>query len=204
MIVSPQEKRPMNVDGIQLRFDGGLWVGAVSSKFGTVEVLFSGSDAGPDEQQVQAYRRFAEHLDANIARLRKQIFFGFMWQPIRIAINMENRVGVQFRNRLTGNQGKLILDELSREKLRPVAGAAVMSHEGKVIYNLLTPHMQQFLGRCVGAIKKAGIKAKGSGQFSVVLGDLQTELRLDEFYKPTDDPAIVDAVVARAKELAAA
>jgi len=106
-----------------------------------VEVLFGGSDAGPDEKQVQSYRRFAEHLDANIARLRKQIFFGFLWQPIRIAINMENLVGVQFRNRLTGNQGKLILDELPREELRAVAGAAVMSHEGKVIYNLLTPHM---------------------------------------------------------------
>jgi hypothetical protein len=36
-----------------------------------------------------------------------------------------------------------------------------------------------------------------------VVGDLQTELRLDEFYKPTDDPALVEAVVARAKELAA-
>ncbi len=110
-VVSPQEKIAMNVEGIQLRFDGGLWLGAVSTKFGIVEVFFSGSEAGPDEKQVQAYRRFAEHLDANVARLRKKIFVGFLWHPIRIAINMENRVGVQFRNRLTGNQGKLILDE---------------------------------------------------------------------------------------------
>jgi hypothetical protein len=117
---------------------------------------------------------------------------------------MENRVGLQFRNRVTGNQGKLILDEASGKNLRAVPGAAAVSHEGKVIYNLLTPHMQQFLGRCVGAIKKAGIKAKGTGQFSVAIGDLQKELRLDDYYKPFDDPAIVDAVVARAKELVAA
>lgn len=193
----------MTFEGMQLRHEGGLWLGAVSTKFGVVDVLFGGSDAAPDEKQVQAYRRFAENLDANIARLRKQIFFGFLWRPIRIAINTENRVGVQFRNRLTGNQGKLILEESPGKTLRAVPGAAAVSHQGEVIYNLLTPHMQQFLGRCVGAIKKAGIKAKGTGQFSVLLGDAQAELRLDEFYEPADDPAIVEKVVARARELVA-
>jgi hypothetical protein len=194
----------MDIAGIQLRFESGLWLGAVSTTFGAMEILFGGSEAGPNDKQVQAYRAFAGNLDANIARLRRQIFFGFLYQPIRIAINMENRVGVQFRNRLTGNQGNLILDEEPGKNLRAVPGAAAVSHEGKVIYNLLTPHMQQFLGRCVGAIKKAGITAKGTGQFSVVIGDLQKELRLDEFYKPSDDPANVDAVVAKAKELVAA
>src|SRR5262245_5496273 len=94
-------KTLMTVDRMELRWNGGLWVGAVSTKFGLVEVLFGGSEAGPDEEQVQAYRRFAEDLDGSIARLKMQICFGFLWHPIRIAINDENRVGVQFRNRLT-------------------------------------------------------------------------------------------------------
>ncbi len=191
----------MNVDGIELRYQRGLWLGAVATRFGAVEVLFSGTEAGPDEKQVVAFRRFADDLDAAIGHLRKQIFFGFLWRPIRIAINMENRVGVQFRNRLNGNQGKLILEESSDSPLRPIPGAAVVSREGKVIYNLLTPHMQQFLGRCIGAVKKAGIKAKGTGQFSILLGDTQKELRLEQYYEESDDPTIVDNVVARAKEL---
>ncbi len=48
--------------------------------------------------------------------------------------------------------------------LRRVDGAlAYATQGGEVLYNLLTPHMQQFLGRCVGAIKKSGIAAKGKG-----------------------------------------
>jgi hypothetical protein len=80
-----------------------------------------------------------------------------------------------------------------------------MQAGGQVVYNLLTPHMQQFLGRSVGAIKREGIKAKGTGQFSVLLGEHQEkELHLSSYYKPTDDPALLEAVVAAAKTLMAA
>jgi hypothetical protein len=191
----------MNVSGTEFRYQGGLWLGAVWTKVGWVEILLAGSPTEPESKHLQAYSRFAEDLDANITQLRRKISFGFLWRPIRIAINNENRVGVQFRNRLTGNQRKLILEDLTDKNLRPVPGAAVMSHDGKVIYNMLTPHMQQFLGRCIGAIKKVGITAKGTGQFSIVLGDTQIELPLEQFYKPSDDPTIIDSVVAKAKEL---
>ena len=48
--------------------------------------------------------------------------------------------------------------------LRAVPGAGTCrGTDGKVIYNMLDPMMQQFLGRCVGAVKKAGIRAKRDG-----------------------------------------
>ena len=66
---------------------------------------------------------------------------------------------------------------------------------------MLTPHMQQFMGRCVGAIKRAGIAAKGTGQFSIMVGEQRRDLRLDQFYQPSDDPAIIEQVVAEARRI---
>ena len=87
--------------------------------------------------------------------------------------------------------------------LDSVSGAMVASDsDGKVIYNMLTPHMQQFLGRSVGAIKKEGICAKGTGQFSILVGDDQkVEIKLSVYYRENDDPANIQAVVNAAKEL---
>lgn len=96
---------------LDLQYTHGLWLGAVSSRYGMVEIMIGGSAERPDEQDIAAFRRFAETLDGNIAKLRKRISFGFMYHPIRIAINNEKRVGVQFRNWITGNQSTLILDE---------------------------------------------------------------------------------------------
>jgi hypothetical protein len=88
--------------------------------------------------------------------------------------------------------------------LRPVPGALVASDRatGQVVYNLLTPHMQQFMGRCVSAIKRAGVVAKGTGQFSILLGEQRSELRLDKFYQPSDDPGLIEQVVAEARKIA--
>lgn len=87
-------------------------------------------------------------------------------------------------------------------ELRSVPGALVVrSQGGQVIYNLLTPHMQQFMGRCVGALKKNGVRARGTAQFSILLGETSVEFPLDRYYQPTDDPAQVEEVVAAAREL---
>jgi hypothetical protein len=97
-----------------------------------------------------------------------------------------------------------IFDFLFRKKkgLDAVPGALVTSYDGEVIYNMLTPHMQQFLGRCIGAMKKEGIKAKGTGQFSILLGEnTQAEIKLSDYYKPEDDPELTLQVVAEAKRL---
>jgi hypothetical protein len=88
--------------------------------------------------------------------------------------------------------------------LRAVPGALTASDRvtGQVAYNLLTPHMQQFMGRCIGAIKRNGVSAAGTGQFSIMVGEQRIELRLDRFYQPSDDPAAIDHVVAEARKLA--
>jgi hypothetical protein len=87
--------------------------------------------------------------------------------------------------------------------LRPVPGALVASDRAtaQVVYNLLTPHMQQFMGRCVSAIKRGGIVARGTGQFSILVGEQRSELRLDQFYQPSDDPGLIEQVVAEARKI---
>lgn len=193
----------MNFDGIELRFEKGLWLGTLTTRWGLLEILLGGSATSPDEKQLAALRRFASDVEDNITACANRLRFSFLYQPVRIAVNTENRVGVQFHHRLTGNQRQMILEEPPGQKLRPVHGAATFSHEGNVVYNLLTPHMQQFMGRCISAIKKAGITAKGTGNFSILLKETQAELPLDRFYQPVDDPAIIDAVVLAAKQLSA-
>ncbi len=91
--------------------------------------------------------------------------------------------------------------------LRPVPGAGVYRDRGgQVIYNLLDPFMQQFLGRCIGAIKRAGIRAKGTGSFSILLGaDQKAELQLDQFWKEycdSQDAGVFAGVVEAAKQAA--
>lgn len=100
------------------------------------------------------------------------------------------------RQKATGNTDR---------HLRAVVGAGVYRRtDGQVIYNMLDPMMQQFLARCVGAIKKSGLRAKGTGQFSILLGDSQRhELRLDEFwarYAVGQDQEVFEDVVQVARK----
>src|SRR5689334_22764071 len=88
--------------------------------------------------------------------------------------------------------------------LRAVPEAGVYrSTDSQVCYNMLDPWMKQFMGRCLGAVKKGGIRAKGTGQFSILLGDDQrAELRLDEFwadFSRSQDPAVFERVAASAR-----
>jgi hypothetical protein len=92
--------------------------------------------------------------------------------------------------------------------LRKVPGASSASDaHARVVYNMLDPWMQRFMGQSVAALKKAGIRAKGTGQFSVRLGDDgQKELRLDAFwarYAKTQGAEEFDAVVAEARRMMA-
>lgn len=101
----------MEIEGVQLRYEHGIWIGDVTSpRFGHMEAVLDGTPESPSGQHAEAFRGFLTNLDANIAKLRKQICCGFLYRPIRIAPNNENRVGVQFLNKLTGNQGRLILE----------------------------------------------------------------------------------------------
>jgi hypothetical protein len=191
----------MNPDQFGLRFENGLWLGAIQSQFGLVDVVLGGGAAAPDSAQLAALQRFQSDLDRNILRLHHQLRFRLLYRPIRIAVNTENRVGVQFRNWVTGNQSNLILEQPQGNDLRAVPGAMSFSIDGKIAYNLLTPHMKQFMGRCVGAIKKSGIPARGTGQFSIVVGDKQAELMLDEFYAPDGNADVLDRVITKARAI---
>ena len=192
----------VDVGDIELLYESGVWLGTIPTRYGVLEVIVGGTHSAPDQQQLDALRRFQCSLDENIREVRGRISFGILWHPIRLAVNNENLVGIQFRNWITGKQGKLILKDAAKKNLRAVPGATAYSTEGKVAYNLLTPHMQQFMGRCIGAIKKAGIAARGTGQFSIVVGDHQSEIVLDRFYQQDDDPITIDRVVAEAKATA--
>lgn len=83
--------------------------------------------------------------------------------------------------------------------------AAYRSSDGKVVCNMLDPWMGKFMGRCVGAVKRAGIRAKGTGEFSILLGeDQKAELRLDEFWEEfqnSEDQGVFQKVADAAKGL---
>jgi len=92
------------------------------------------------------------------------------------------------------------------EGLRPVPGASVFADsKGEVLYNMLDPTMGQFMGQCIGAAKRSGIKAKGSGQFSILLGDDGgQELALDRFwdrFQESHDQTVFDSVAELARRM---
>lgn len=63
----------------------------------------------------------------------------------------------------------------------------------------MTPAMQEFMGRCIGRLKREGIAAKGSARFCILLGDDERELPLDKLYDPMGSSP--EPVVAEAKRL---
>ena len=75
-----------------------------------MEAVLDGDETAPKEGQVIALQRFLKDLDGSIGRMRSRITFGFLYRPIRVVPNVENRVGVQFRNGLTGSQNTVIME----------------------------------------------------------------------------------------------
>jgi hypothetical protein len=98
----------MYVDGIDFEFGRGLWHGVAPSRLGKVEVLIDGTPHSPDANQMALFRRFALGLDPNLSKLRGQLKLGFLYKPVRIAINHQLQLGVQFRHRLMGTQQTII------------------------------------------------------------------------------------------------
>ena len=100
-----------------LRFEnvGGLWVARMPTRHGVVEVVLAGSDEKPDERQSAALAPFFARASEITASLRRRLRFAFLYRLIRIAVNDEGKVGLQFRNVLTGAQPLLFADDLSRK-----------------------------------------------------------------------------------------
>jgi hypothetical protein len=98
----------VTASGIELRWQHGLWLGVVPFRHRILEAVLGGTPEAPDEAHLAALNRFLDRLEDNIAALKKRVRFGILYHPIRIAINNQARVGIQFRHRLTGNQSILI------------------------------------------------------------------------------------------------
>jgi len=98
----------MVLDGVELAYGGGVWQGTVASRMGKVAVLIDGTSSYPDYDQVAIFRRFVLGLDPNLSKMRQQIKWGFMYKPVRIAVNNRLQLGVQFRNRLVGTQQTIL------------------------------------------------------------------------------------------------
>jgi hypothetical protein len=95
----------------RLQFVQGLWLGRLETRFGPIELILEGTLEAPDPAQQAALEAFLPTAVATIERLRRKLACGFLYRPIRLAVNTQNRVGVQFRNRLTGNQSQLLFAE---------------------------------------------------------------------------------------------
>lgn len=97
----------------------GSWIAHLLTPYGRAELL-CGEGGGPDERVLRLVEQFlgdaTDHLDA----VRGSAFrLPRLWRPIRLAINTEGRLGIQFRNRLTGRQeGMFFADEHSTFQTR--------------------------------------------------------------------------------------
>src|SRR5947208_15043516 len=99
------------INGIPLTNRKGLWFGEVQSKaYGALEAVLDGSKDGPDALQAEALRRFTKNIDENVNKLRGRLFLSFLFRPVRLAPNKRGKAGVQFRNILTGDQKKLVVE----------------------------------------------------------------------------------------------
>jgi hypothetical protein len=99
------------INGIQLNHRKGLWFGDVTSKsYGILEAVLDGSKDAPDPMQAEALRRFTTNIDANVNKLRSRLFLSFLFRPVRLAPNKKGKIGVQFRNILTGDQEKMVVE----------------------------------------------------------------------------------------------
>ena len=92
--------------------DRGLWIANVETQFGVIEFL-CGEGEEADPLQLAYLTAF---LDGDyLEQIRKSAFtFPSFWHPIRFAVNSNDRIGVQFKNRFTGAQkGMFFADEHS-------------------------------------------------------------------------------------------
>ena len=93
---------------------GNLWIARVQTPYGVMEFL-SGEGSQPDVQKLIFLERFLNSYIDHIKNIRSSVFsLPVLWHPIRFAVNNEGRMGLQFKNRITGKQvGMFFADEHS-------------------------------------------------------------------------------------------
>jgi hypothetical protein len=98
----------------QLAFIGdGLWVGTIPApnRFGTMALVLGGTAEAPKAEHLAAIQAFMPTAMETIARLHRRLPFRILWDPVRITVNDQNRVGVQFQRRLLSRREILFADE---------------------------------------------------------------------------------------------
>ena len=63
-----------------------------------------------DKQKFTGAPEFTKDIDKNVSKLRSRLFLSFLFRPVRLSPNKRGKVGVQFRNILTGDQKKLVVE----------------------------------------------------------------------------------------------
>jgi len=103
---------------IQIVQDGKLWIAHLPTPYGHME-LFCGDGDKPDVRAIALVENFFDGLEDHMAAIRRSALnFPRLWRPIRFAINNDGKLGVQFKNRITGKQDQLFFaDEHSNFKM---------------------------------------------------------------------------------------
>lgn len=104
----------MEICGARFKRQGLMWIGDLVSDFGRLEVLLDGTPEAPSPGHVAAFKKFSANLRDNLRQVRRHIKLPFLYEPFRIAPNLENRVGIQFRNRITGKQMMMYWDDIPK------------------------------------------------------------------------------------------
>ncbi len=91
----------------------GLWVGTIpaQNRYGSMELVLGGTAEAPNAEEIAAIQAFMPKAWETIGRLHRRFFFPFLWDPVRIAVNNQNRVGVQFQRRFFHRGEILFADE---------------------------------------------------------------------------------------------
>ena len=91
----------------------GLWVGTIPApnRYGSMELVLDGTAEAPKAEHIAAIEAFKPNALETIGRLHGRLSFSFLWDPVRITVNNQNRVGVQFQRRLFSRREILFADE---------------------------------------------------------------------------------------------
>jgi hypothetical protein len=99
------------INGVPLVNRKGLWFGDIPSKaYGPLSAVLDGTKEAPDALQAEALRRFTKNIDENVNKLRSRLFLSFLFRPVKLAPNKRGKVGVQFKNILTGDENKVVVE----------------------------------------------------------------------------------------------
>ena len=121
---------------IKIGREDGLWIAHLFTRLGHCELLCGEGDA-PDLRKILLTEKFLAAETDHLGEVRGSAFrLPWMWRPIRFAINNQGRLGIQFKNRITGTQqGMFFSDEHSRFSVR-LTDISVTAEESRRLHEM--------------------------------------------------------------------